>query len=184
MHINDIQNFDVIKSHILPNNMITLNRKQNRHPVVKIWRFQDFYIKLRLLINMYDITKKITIVHIYGPLAISVPTYDMYPLYSSWDFVFTSFYRQIHIKLRPLCNMHINDIQHFDIIKTYILANNMITLNMKQNRYPVVKIWRFQDFYIKPRLLINMHDITKKIKSAHLWTMGYQCTPIWHVSPV
>ena len=80
--------------------------------------------------------------------------------------------------------MHINDIQHFDIIKTYILANNMITLNMKQNRHPVVKIWRFQDFYIKPRLLINMHDITKKINSAHLRTMGYQCTPIWHVSPV
>ena len=28
--------------------------------------------------------------------------------------------------------MHINDIQLFDIIKMYILANNMITLNMKQ----------------------------------------------------
>ena len=36
--------------------------------------------------------------------------------------------------------MHINDIQHFDIIKTYILANNMITLYMKQNRHPVVEI--------------------------------------------
>ena len=33
--------------------------------------------------------------------------------------------------------MHINDIQHFDVIKSYILANNMITLNRKQNRYPV-----------------------------------------------
>ena len=33
-----------------------------------------------------------------------------------------------------------NDIQHSDIIKTYILANNMITLNMKQNRHPVVEI--------------------------------------------
>ena len=35
--------------------------------------------------------------------------------------------------------MHINDIQQFDIIKMYILANNMITLNMKQIRRPVVK---------------------------------------------
>ena len=36
--------------------------------------------------------------------------------------------------------MHINDIQDFDIIKTYILANNIITLTMKQNRHPVVEI--------------------------------------------
>ena len=35
--------------------------------------------------------------------------------------------------------MHINDIQLFDIIKMYILANNMTTLNMKQIRRPVVK---------------------------------------------
>ena len=34
----------------------------------------------------------------------------------------------------------------------------MITPNMKQNKHAVVKLWRFQDFYIKPRLLINMHD--------------------------
>ena len=60
--------------------------------------------------------------------------------------------------------MHINDIQHFDIIKSYIQANNMITLNMKQNRHPVVKLYGFQDLYIKPRLLINMHDITNKNK--------------------
>ena len=35
--------------------------------------------------------------------------------------------------------MHINDIPQFDIIKMYILANNMITINMKQIRHPVVK---------------------------------------------
>ena len=29
--------------------------------------------------------------------------------------------------------MHINDIQHFDTIEMYILANNIIMLNMKQN---------------------------------------------------
>ena len=29
--------------------------------------------------------------------------------------------------------MHINDIQHFEIIITGILANNMIMPNMKQN---------------------------------------------------
>ena len=58
--------------------------------------------------------------------------------------------------------MHINDIQHFEIAKTCILVNNMNMLNMKQNTYAVVKLWRFQEFYIKPRLLINMHDITNK----------------------
>ena len=49
----------------------------------------------------------------------------------------------------------------------------MITLNMKQNRHAVVKLWRFQDFYIKPRLLINMHDIDTKNNRAHLRGMGY-----------
>ena len=78
--------------------------------------------------------------------------------------------------------MHINDIQHFEIIKTCILANNMIMPNMKQNWHVVVKLWRFQDFYIKPRLLINMHDIANKNNSAHLLVMGYQCTPKLHVS--
>ena len=36
MHINDIQHFDVMKSYILENNMITLNRKENRHRAGKI----------------------------------------------------------------------------------------------------------------------------------------------------
>ena len=80
--------------------------------------------------------------------------------------------------------MHINDIQHFDIIERYILANNIITLNMKQNKHAVMKLWRFQDLYIKPRLLINMHDIANKNNSAHLRVMGYQCTPKLHVSYV
>ena len=74
--------------------------------------------------------------------------------------------------------MQINDIQHFDIVKMCILANNINTLHMKQNRHAVVKLWRFQDFYIKPCLLINMHDITNKNNSAHLRHMRYQCTPI------
>ena len=73
--------------------------------------------------------------------------------------------------------MHINNIQHFDTIKMYILGNNMITLNIKQNRHPVVQLRKFSDFYIKPRLLINMHDITNKTNSAHLRPMDYQCTP-------
>ena len=80
--------------------------------------------------------------------------------------------------------MHNNDIQHFDIIEMYTLANNMFTLNMKQNKHAVVKLWRFQDFYIKPRLLINMHDIANKSNSAHLRAMGYQCAPKLHVSYV
>ena len=78
--------------------------------------------------------------------------------------------------------MHINDIQHFDIIEMYILANNMFTLNVKHNTHVVVKLWRFQEFYIKPRLLINMHDIDTKNNRAHLWVMGYQCTPKLHAS--
>ena len=80
--------------------------------------------------------------------------------------------------------MQINDIQHFEIAKSCILVNNMIMLNMKQNTHAVVKLWRFQEFYNKPRLLINMHDITNKNNSAHLRAMGYQYTPIWHVSYV
>ena len=80
--------------------------------------------------------------------------------------------------------MHINDIQHFEMAKTCILVNNMTMLNMKQNTHAVVKLWRFQEFYIKPRLLINMHDITNKNNSAHLQAMGYQCTPKLHVSYV
>ena len=71
--------------------------------------------------------------------------------------------------------MRINDIQHFDIIEMYILANNIITLNMKQNKQAVMKLWRFQDFYIKSCLLIlNMHDIDTKNNRAHLQVMGYQ----------
>ena len=78
--------------------------------------------------------------------------------------------------------MQINDIQHFDIAKTYIPANNIKTLNTKENKHPVVKLWRFQDFYIKPCLLINMHDITNKNNSAHLRPMGLSVYPIGYVS--
>ena len=60
----------------------------------------------------------------------------------------------------------------------------MFTLNMKHNKHAVMKLWRFQDFYIKPCLLINMHDIANKNNSAHLRVMGYQCTPKLHVSYV
>ena len=74
--------------------------------------------------------------------------------------------------------MHINEFQNFDILTSYILPNNMIILNMKQNRHPVVTLKTFQDYHIKPCLLINMHDITNKINSAHLRPMGYHCTPI------
>ena len=36
--------------------------------------------------------------------------------------------------------MHINDIQLFEIIKTYILGNNMSIPNIKQNRHTVIKL--------------------------------------------
>ena len=50
----------------------------------------------------------------------------------------------------------------------YTLANNISKLNMKPNTLVVVQILAFQDFYIKPRLLINMHDITTKNNRDHL----------------
>ena len=43
---------------------------------------------------------------------------------------------------------------------------------------------QLQNVYIKPRLLINMHDIDTKINRAHLRAMGYLCTPKWHLSYV
>ena len=58
-----------------------------------------------------------------------------------------------------------------------ILANNMTTLNMKQNRHAVGKLCKFQDFYIKPCLLINMYDIDTKNNRAHLLNMScIRCT--------
>ena len=36
--------------------------------------------------------------------------------------------------------MHINEFKNFDIITSYILPNNMIILNMNQNKHPVVKL--------------------------------------------
>ena len=116
------------------------------------------------LICMTSLTK--TIVHIYGPWAISVPPYDMYSCTVHEILCLQAFLDKI--TLSSAHYMHINDIQHFEIIKTWILANNMTMPNMKQNRHVVVKLWRFHDFYIKPRLLINMHDIANKNNSAHL----------------
>ena len=36
--------------------------------------------------------------------------------------------------------MQINDIQHFDIVKTYIPSNNFTPVIINQNRHPVVKL--------------------------------------------
>ena len=72
--------------------------------------------------------------------------------------------------------MHINEIERFYTMSMWTLANNIIIPHMIQNGQTVVEIWAFQDFYIKPRLLINMHDIITKINRAHLRAMGYLCT--------
>ena len=72
--------------------------------------------------------------------------------------------------------MNINEIQDFYITNVYTLAIYIIMPNMKQNGHTVLKIWAFQDFYIKPRPLINMHDIITKNNMAHQWTIGYICT--------
>ena len=74
--------------------------------------------------------------------------------------------------------MHINEFHNFNIITSHILTSKIITLNMKQNRHPIVELETFQDFHINLCLLINMHDIINKINRAHLRPMGYQCTPI------
>ena len=95
--------------YILANNMITPNMKQDKHAVVKLWRFQDFYIKPRLLINMHDTDTKINRAHLRAMGYQCTPN-DIYPMYRSWDFVFTSFFRQNYIKLCPLCILMIFNI--------------------------------------------------------------------------
>ena len=56
-------------------------------------------------------------------------------------------------------------------------SNNVITLNIKQNRHAFVKFDLKTFTSIKPSLLLNMHNITNTKNSAHLWAMAYQCTP-------
>ena len=56
------------------------------------------------LICMTSLTK--TIVHIYRPWAISVPLYDMYPMYWHWDFVFTSLPSHTHTQTDRHTHIH------------------------------------------------------------------------------
>ena len=81
---------------------------------------------------------------------------------------------QNHIKPRP--TTHINEIERFYTMSMWTLANNIIIPHMIQNGQTVVEIWAFQDFYIKPRLLINMDDIITKNNRAHYRAMGYHYT--------
>ena len=48
----------------------------------------------------------------------------------------------------------------------YIVANNIITLNKTQNTH--MQIMNISRFNNKPRLLINMHDITNNQKAKVL----------------
>ena len=45
---------------------------------------------------------------------------------------------------------------------------NITTPNLKENGHWVVELFPFYDFHIKPRPLISMHAIAKKINSAQL----------------
>ena len=63
--------------------------------------------------------------------------------------------------------MHINDLDQFYTMTMYTLPNNTIMPSMKENISLVVEIRAFQDFYFMPHLLINIHEITNKINSAH-----------------
>jgi len=59
--------------------------------------------------------------------------------------------------------MQINDFDQFDATILCILAMNIIIPNLKENRHSVVDLFQFYDFYIKPRPLISMRAIAKKI---------------------
>ena len=83
--------------------------EKNISLVVKIRAFQDFYFMPCILINMHDIDTKTNRDHLRA-MGYLGTTYVMYPTYRYWDFVFTSFFRQNHIKLRPLCILMIFNI--------------------------------------------------------------------------
>ena len=157
----------------LANNIIIPNMKQNGQMIVEIWAFPNCYIKPCRLIHMHDIINKNNRAHLCTVGYLST-TYDINQMCRSGDFVFTSSTWQNHIKPRPLRILTIFNV--FILMNMWTLANNIIIPNMKQNRQMVVEIWEFQDFYIKPRPLINMHDIIAKENSAHLQTMSYLCT--------
>ena len=111
MHINDLDQFSTMTMYTLANNTIMPSMKENISLVVKIWAFQDFYFMPCILINMHNIDTKNNRDHLRA-MGYLGTTYAMHPTYRSWDFVFTSFFRQNHIKLRPLCILMI-----FNILK-------------------------------------------------------------------
>ena len=95
-------------------------------------------------------------------------------------------YRQNHIKLRPLY-AYINDIQHFEIIKTYIITNNIITLNMKKQTW--LLIYYFKIFTFSPKsqnqfilefrcIKATQHDMALKYdKKLSFWATKPQGSP-------
>ena len=157
----------------LANNIIIPNMKQNDHTVGEKWAFPNFNIKPRPLINMHDIITKNNRAH-HCTMGYLSATYDINPMCRSGDFVFTSSTWQNHIKPRQLCILMIFNVFYTMVIWT--LANNIIIPNMKENGQTVVEKWAFPNFNIKPRPLINMHDIITKNNWAHLRTVGYLCT--------
>ena len=103
--------------------------------------------------------------HIYRPWASCIPY--MKSNVPFWRFRVYKLY---------LAKSHFNEIQQFYTMSMWTLANNIIIPNMKQNGQTVVEKWAFPNFNIKPRPLINMHDIITKNNWAHLRTVGYLCT--------
>ena len=102
VHINEIQRFYTMGMWTLANNIIIPNMKQNRQTVVEIWAFQVFTSSpAHVLYNMHDIFTKINRAH-RRTMGYLCTTYEINPMRSSGDFVFTSSIWQNHIKPRPL----------------------------------------------------------------------------------
>ena len=59
--------------------------------------------------------------------------------------------------------MQINEFDQFDHTMLSTLAINIIIPNLKENGHWAVDLFQFYDFYIKPRPLISMRAIAKKI---------------------
>ena len=72
--------------------------------------------------------------------------------------------------------MQINNIQHFNIVKAYIPANNIITLNMNtflDNRSLFIKLVALHDVHSVPLVLflsrIHKQHYCRKCLKFHLW---------------
>ena len=111
MHINDLDQFSTMTMYTLANSTIMPSVKENISLVIKIRASQDFYFMPCILINMHDIDTKNNMDHMRA-MGYLGTTYVMYPTVRTVLEIscFTSFFRQNHIMLRPLCILMIFNI--------------------------------------------------------------------------